>query len=106
MIYFDSLEWQERFLHNSSRVLSGMAYGKYCDKGRGMIVIELRRCWDQEKKGMWWASLGLIKPLEGIIETIEMVETYNPLKEYLVSIEPFEVELGATTYLRYLLLSH
>ncbi len=47
MKYFDTLEWQERLLHNSARVFSGMAYGKYCDKGRGIIAIELRRCHPQ-----------------------------------------------------------
>jgi len=106
MEYMDTLEWQERLLHNSTRVLSGMAYGKYCDKGRGLIVIELRRCWAQEKKGIWWASLGLIKPIEGLESTVEAIETYNPLEEYVVCFDASEEKLGSRVWTCELVMSH
>jgi len=103
----DTLEWQEKLLHNSVRVLSGMAYGKYCDKGRGLIVIELRRCWAQENlKGIWWASLGLIKPIEGLEGTIEMVESYEPLLEYVIGFDAYEKKLGSRVWIRDLVMSH
>jgi len=108
MGFEDSLEWQEKLLGIMDRGLSVIAYNNYFEQGRGLILLQLRLCLDDKKpyEAMQYVRIGLIKPIEGLEGTIEMVETYEPLSEYLISVEPYEKGAVSRTYLRYLVMLH
>ncbi len=111
MGFTDTVKWQEKALGIMDRGLSVIAYNNYLEHGRGLILIQLRLCLGDKKlnEGMQYVRLGSIKPIEGLRETIEMVESYEPLLEYVISVEPYEkYEKGVVsrTYLRYLVMSH
>jgi len=108
MGFQDTLEWQEKVLGIMDRGLGVIAYNNYFEHGRGLILIQLRLCLDGKKpaEGIEYVRIGRIKPIEGLEGTVEMVESYEPLSEYVISVEPYEKGKVSRTYLRYLVMLH
>jgi len=107
MKYLDTAEGQERFLGDMGSMLSHMAKHEYLERGRGVILIQLNRCLSGTNlKGCQYVRLGCINPLGGSFKTIEMIETYNPLLEYVVGFDASEEKLGSRVWICELVIEH
>jgi len=108
MKFLDTVEGQERLLGDMGSMLSHMAYNEYLERGRGVILIQLKRCLlgDTNLKGCQYVRLGRINPLGGSFKTIEMIETYNPLLEYVVGFDASEEKLGCRVWTCELVIEH
>jgi len=107
MKYLDTAEGQERLLGDMGSMLSHMAYNEYLERGRGVILIHLKRCLlgDTKFKGCQYVRLGRIHPIN-LFKTVEMVETYNPLLEYVVGFDASEEKLGSRVWICELVIEH